>query len=386
MEYAHERLESLIDHFAKTPAHPGSLFIPDLDTFQKLVMQETTNIKTYLNRKSLPIENERNFELLVHQYQSLVGCWMDKLLHTKKNFNYPEEAVQLVTGELEQLLIFMHERYERFFNLDEKVPEISLMQIRENLKGPVQKLRRHILKECCNEALTALALSPLQDLLNSESKKKITCRYLLYTKRIEKALWNFSNAKNTGCSWEDKPVIELMVLMNYNHSEVALFITNKMIGNIEMLETIEEKRDRLRFFLKEFNQLKQRTDIAYLPSSASLKEQIIGWITEEMNYLDKGAQLPKSKSNPAIANEEKLHLSISVEVFTLISRAAKDNKVITNKHNTEVFKNLSKYISTKQAETLSVNSMIKKSYVAEKSSKDAAIDVLHGLIKKIHEY
>jgi hypothetical protein len=386
MELAHERLENLIDHFAKTPAHTGSLFIPDLHTFENLFIQETTNIKTLLNRKSLPIENERNFELLVHQYQSLIAFWLDKLLRAKKNFKYPEEVVQLITAELEQLLIFMHDRYEKFFNLDGKVPEISLMQIRENLKGRFQKLRRHILKECGNEALTALALSPLHDLLNSESQKKITCRYLFYTRRIEKALLNFSNAKYTGSSWEDKPLIELLVLMNYNHSEVVLFIINKMIGNIEMLETIEDKRDRLRFFLKEFNQLKERTDVAYVPSSTSLKEQIIEWISQEMIYMDKVTPVSKNKGNQPVANEEKLQLSLSVEVVTLISRAAKDNNIITNRHNTDVFKNLSKYVSTKQAETLSVNSMIKKSYAAEKRSKDAAIDVLHGLIKRIHEY
>jgi hypothetical protein len=43
------------------------------------------------------------------------------------------------------------------------------------------------------------------------------------------------------------------------------------------------------------------------------------------------------------------------------------------------------YVSTKQAETLRANSLIKKSY-AERRAKDAAIDMLHELIKTIHEY
>ena len=161
----------------------------------------------------------------------------------------------------------------------------------------------------------------------------------------------------------------MMVLMNYNHSEVRLFIINKMISNIEVLETIEDKRDRLRFFLKEFNQLKERTDIAYKPLSPSLKEQIISWISEEIIYLDNGFKPSDNKGTQSLTNEEKLHLSIPADAVTLIARAAKDNEVITNKYNTEVYKIISKYISTKHAETLSVNSMIKKSYVAESRAK-----------------
>ena len=186
MEHSHERLETLIDHFANTPANSESLFISDLQTFENLFARETRNIKTFLNRNSLTIESEKNFELLVHQYQSLISFWLDKLLDVEKNPNCPKKVVALATDQLEKLLCFMHDRYERFFNLDEKVPEILLRQIRENLKGRAKKLRSHFLEECGNEALTTLALSPLQDLLNSRSKKKITCRYLFYTRRIER--------------------------------------------------------------------------------------------------------------------------------------------------------------------------------------------------------
>jgi hypothetical protein len=44
------------------------------------------------------------------------------------------------------------------------------------------------------------------------------------------------------------------------------------------------------------------------------------------------------------------------------------------------------YVSTKQAEILSANSLSKKSYAGERRAKDVAIDTLHRLIKTIHEY
>jgi hypothetical protein len=390
MEYSYERLETLIGCFEKTPKKANDIFVPDLNAYKELFLRETTNLKTYLTGKSFPIENERNFELLVHEYQSLLALWLDHLfrVQSKGKCQNSKAVFELITEELQKLLAYIYERYERFFNLDEKVPEISLKQIREELKDSIQKLRNHLLKECSNEALVELALSPLLDMLDSGQKKK-SYRNLFYSKRIQKALWNFNKEKYTGSGCEDKPMIELMVLMNYNNSETYNFIINKIFCNIEMSETIEKKVDKLRFFLKEFNQFKERPNMAYTKFSLSLKEQIVGWISEEIDYQVKGSlphQTTAGATEKTMPKEDKLHLSIPGDVFAIIVRAVKDNKVITNRHKTEVFKNLSKYVSTKQAETLSVNSLIKKSYDPERRAKHAAIDVLHELIKTIHEY
>jgi hypothetical protein len=391
MEYSYERLETLISCFEKTHKKPNDIFVPDLNSYKELFLRETMNLKTYLTSKSFPIENERNFELLVHEYQSLLALWLDHLFQVQSKGKCKNSKVvfEMITEELQKLLAYIYERYERFFNLDEKVPEISLKQIREGLKDSVQKLRNHISKECSNETLVELALSPLLDILNSEQKKKITYRNLFYSKRIEKALANFNKEKYTGSGCDDKPMIELMVLMNYNNTEAYNFISNKIFCNIEMSETIEKKIDKLRFFLKEINQFKERPNIAYKKFPLSLKEQIVGWISEEIGYQAKGSlphQTTAEAKEKTMPQEDKLHLSIPGDVIALMMRALKDNNVITNRHKTEVFKNLSKYVSTKHAETLSVNSLIKKSYDPERRAKDAAIDVLHQLIKTIHEY
>jgi len=43
----------------------------------------------------------------------------------------------------------------------------------------------------------------------------------------------------------------------------------------------------------------------------------------------------------------------------------------------EMYENISSFVRTKNVEDLSANSMIKKSYVAERGSKEKAIDMLH---------
>lgn len=43
----------------------------------------------------------------------------------------------------------------------------------------------------------------------------------------------------------------------------------------------------------------------------------------------------------------------------------------------EMYQNISSFVRTKNVEDLSANSMIKKSYVAERGSKEKTIDMLH---------
>ncbi len=387
MENSYECLESLIDYFANSQTNAPSLTITDPDTFMTMFVQETINVKNCLNRKSLIIENERNFELLIHQCQSLISFWLDKLFdaQAKGTCTYSKELFSQVTDELEALLSFIYHRYESFFNLDAKIPETTLKKIRDKLNPCISKLRRRIIKECGNETLTALALSPLTELLNNPTNKKITYRFIFYSRRIERALLAFNNENNSGIC-DDKPLIELMVFMNANSREAAHFIISKITANIEAAGNPGDQVDKLRFFLKEFNQCKERPNIAFRRSLPSLKEQIITWISEEIAYRVKRSLNFSENPEKPVAKEDKLLLSISAEVLTLITRAAKENNVVTNKHKTEVFKSISKYTSTQHAETLSVNSLIKKSYVVDRKAKDAAIEVLHGLIKRIHGY
>jgi len=77
---------------------------------------------------------------------------------------------------------------------------------------------------------------------------------------------------------------------------------------------------------------------------------------------------------------------VSVEVLTLLGRAAKDAGLIVNEHLTEVFKVLSQTCRTTYQERPSAHSMLKKSYVAERGSKQSAVDILHEMIKRIQKY
>jgi hypothetical protein len=261
--------------------------------------------------------------------------------------------------------------------------------MRESLKERFQKLRKYLLKEFKNEVHVELALLPLKKLLNTAMKTSITYRFLLYTMRIEKTLYDFSFKLYPETSDENKPIIDIIILLNYNCIEAQRFLINTITQEVNNEQSTENKINRLFFFLKEFRQLEEKPNMTFKNNRRSLKEQITEWISEEIRYHERNVlsvSVDHAEKENALLTGEKVQLSVSVDVFTIIVRAAKDNKLIITKHSTELFKIVSKHFSTKQAPTISTHSLRNKSYVAESSAKREAIDFLHGMIRSIHEY
>jgi hypothetical protein len=163
-----------------------------------------------------------------------------------------------------------------------------------------------------------------------------------------------------------------------------------MVGALNALPEQAQKLERLAGYLKKVNQVHIKPGVAFKGKLESIQAQVGGWLEEEIYYHEKQQRLlsvpPVLREEAEVAEEEKLHFSASVEVLTLLARSAKDSNLILNKTTTSLFRSLSKFCRTVNAQSPSAHSMLKKSYVAERSHKQAAIDVLHEMIKNIHKY
>ena len=388
MKNSHERLEKLINYFSNNKT--GGLLIPSRETFKTMFQDETMNIRRYLQGKSLAIKNERGLKFLVEQYQAQIAVWLDELIHPihQKNKEFPNWALDFMVKELEKLLSFIYTRYETFFNLDARVPQISLKHFRELFKANLPKIRNHLMAACNNEALVKLALMPLERLVDCERKTKFTYRQLFYSTKVEKALSGFNNEKYTGSHWEHKALVELLVWNNYNNLETADFIVNHIIAVAETDDNDQDKLTRLRFFLKEFNQFKEQPNMAF-EKHPSLRKQVIDWIAAEIKFITPAVlPVPTTPIIPGTnsLNETKIKLNLPVGVIALLGRAAKDLNLIPDKSNKEIFTEFAETFTSKNTEKLSVTSLIRKSYPTESRSKEEAIDLLHEVIKRIHRY
>ena len=392
MKYALERLEELINDSYSPALYKGKSFSEhQLPEWSESITKEVKNVTTYLHRRACNINNERSFEILIHQYQIVIIDLMDKV------YFYEEEADKLVLclgyhiilERLKELYSFIIKTFSLYFNINERIPELYLQLTKKDMKEMLPEVQTRLKEKPINESIIKVSMGPLNTFIKSKSKE-INYRNLLYLKGLCKQLDEFSKSSLNPRMDADKEMMELLVYMNVNSSEFTNYLFHTICTAINLLDEQALKIEKLTYYLKDFRQMQEKPGLALNIHLASVKEQVTIWINEEISYIETKNRLlgvlPALKNDPNISNSDKLLISVSVDVLALLARAGKDSKFILNKHMTEMFKNLAKFCRTVKVESPAVNSMLKKSYVAERSNKTIAIDILHEMIKHIHKY
>lgn len=106
-------------------------------------------------------------------------------------------------------------------------------------------------------------------------------------------------------------------------------------------------------------------------------------LLQDLIVLLKGEELPFNNQQFGV---EKIQLGISVSQLAILIRAAIDAGIILNENKTAVLKCIVCFMSTIKTETISVESLRKKFYEAERGSKDSVKDLLMEMFKRVHKY
>ena len=105
----------------------------------------------------------------------------------------------------------------------------------------------------------------------------------------------------------------------------------------------------------------------------SLKDQINGWIDEEVKFLENGHLLYK----PTTAeNESKIHTTLSVAKLALLLRLLVIDKIIINRTVAPMLRVAAKIFTTLQKEDISFGSMETKYHTPDKATINAVKDML----------
>lgn len=286
------------------------------------------------------------------------------------------------------MLEYIEEYFKQYFNLDENLPDSYLMRSQYFIKERLKVIKKRAIKTEADMHLLALVFTQIDTFCTSKSS---TYRSLLYIKRLVKELETIIYAIETIPEGKvNSKIAELLCYLNFNCSLFISYLITEIIANVNACESQNEKIERLAQYFKEYNQMPLKPNTAFKLKMQSIKDQLTVWISEELYFLEKKQRLlfivPPASNEAAISDEDKIHFSTSVEILTLLARAAKDSKLILNKHNTSMYKSLVKFVRTAHTHNISPNSILKKGYVAERSAKQTAINILHEMIKHIHKY
>ncbi len=383
MEIAIQRINDIVQTTLKETEHKQT----NVQQLKETLNHAKASFKTYLLNRSQLVNSERELEIIVHQCQSEIINLMDQIheVQLANNSRQPHEAMNVLLEDLKESLTYIENRFSRFFNLNEKVPDYYYQLTRADLQKLLKQIKLKLNSITDVEGLVGVIETPI---IKLHTQKTLTYKDLMYLKKVYRDIADICKKFNEASMMQH--VNDYLLYVNFNSYSFVTYTINRISVEVNSVHDAEERIELLSYHLKRINQVHLKPDAALKAKVVSVKEQVATWISEELYFIEKKQRLftviPNLKDEPVITDEEKLHLSVSVDVLTLLARAAKDSKLIMNQQMTSMYKSISKFCRTVNTDNPSAHSMLKKGYVAERNSTQTAINLLHEMIKHLHKY
>ena len=334
--------------------------------------EDQQTIRSMLIEDLIEKPNVMDKEQYVKVNQTLLIRILDKLFVYSQTRPLNENILLLyntISQHLQSTLDFIEDFFSNYFDRNEKVPEPYISIAKEYIKKQVKQLKHIVSKqESTDTFLTNLVLDSIQYLLGAESIV-ITYSRLSYHKMLLNELLSQKVMQSSQC------IKEALYYINYNEDNFITYEYEWLKELTKELPSNQEKIAALRFEQKKINQLPLKPNCCYNPNMPSLKDQINGWIDEEVKFLE-NIQLPEKVADKLNENEDKIHTSLSVAKLAVLLRLLVVDKIIINRTVAPMLRVAAKIFTTLQTDDISFGSLETKYHAPDKATINAVKDML----------
>lgn len=399
MKYALENIEALIH----TGLNPETIKLkqPAIELLSGYIIsisEEKIKIRAALIEEVFSLKKERAVELLIQRYQSALINLADDIIHSIRMIEafqpvLPQEELSIITVYhhvlkcLEDLLTFIEKHFNRYFNIDERIPENYKLLMQSKFRARLKLLLKRYKVTDIDEKLLDLMTDPFRKFLNADIVKQVTYRELLYLKTLHKefAEMLLPNQKIV----EKKNIIDLMLYLNFNNYFFINYYINIISKDISESDSITQQIEQLAWWLKTISQLQTRPAVAYKIKDPSAKEQLLGWLADEMAFLEKKQQLTlvmpsHAESKPGAPFS--LITSLSVKQVALLTRLLFDTGMIKTDNQTEMLTRIAVGLKTERKENISPQNLRVKYYNIDEATKRIIKDLLFKMSDQLRKY
>lgn len=293
------------------------------------------------------------------------------LAQSENNSEKPVESI----GERHDLtsiqltLNFIENFFSQHYNQNDNVPPDYLTISKQEIKKQIKKIVAALSSgEKVDKELASIIIQNLYEFA-PDIPGGITYSKLAYRKKLINELL-LENVLQTTQAIRVK-----LYALNFNEDNFVAYeyarlqqVTDNTPGNNEKLTT-------LRYEQKIINQLPTKINIACNSFMPSLKEQVNGWIEEEIKFLEKGPISDKNE-NTETQKEDKIHTTLSVAKLALLVRLLVIDKIIINRTVAPMLRIVAKLFTTLQKEDISFGSLETKYHAPDKATINAVRDML----------
>ncbi len=301
-----------------------------------------------------------------------------KKIYTGKYFSVYADGLLIIEEILFELLEILQNRFCNYFDFNANVPIISQLDQISVLKNKIKQIEVNNIS--VDPLLKEIILRPIKTFINSGIHQGITFKkteyFILLLKQLE-----LIKGKN-----DDISLTLNLVSINYNDSWFVKYLLKKIISGVNDESQPHKKLQVLMIYLKHFKKVEVQFDIAFSPKNIDVKTQILKWISEEIECIEKEISLiEKEKQNKQIDVGVKIQTGMSVAQLGYFLKLLVDCEVIKNTNQSDIIRFFSRYIITKQKDVVSPISLNAKFYKHEENNKYVVKEYLKKMINEANK-
>ncbi|WP_367866995.1 hypothetical protein [Pedobacter sp. WC2423] len=373
-----------------------SLSSIQLNIIEGIIEKEKEKLQKNLKSRIFKSNNEKEIELFVSQYHSTLILLLQQVYKNKPYFNEGNpvlsKAFNLLVGSLDELLVFIEERFAPYLSLLETVPITYLEVAKNEIKQSIERFKNSFLNAVPDKELSEIVLNEILKFIETPSENSsVTFKEVIYMKDLVKELEHIDQPENPKCIYT--ALVELLVYLNYNSKLFINHFTSKIKLQINSLPFIDKKIVQLEFKRKEFQQMHVKPGVILNPEYNGIKAEIERWFTHEIYFVSQELKVPEISAAlnpppvlPKRKERDKVLCMLTGDQIGLFLRASDQNRLLIAPSMTAIFKAIVPSLSTKDREELSVENTRVKSYEATDHDKETLIMALEKLIQTIREF
>ena len=385
MKYALERIDNLV----LRTLHPTRITdsnptVKEIQAIYTFAAADHDCIIDQLKNEFFSIQKEKQLELYVQRYQSSIIHLADILVQyidEVKESRFQKLYKDLL-GLLESLLSFIEDYFSRYFDLDAKIPESYRILSNQEFQSAFTLIKTKARRFTNYPTLLEIITESYQVFALRNPQRPITFRRLIYHKKLLSAIFKIMDHNKK--SSQEEQLINLLQYLNFNHNRFVYILTAKISMVVNELLSPSEKLDNLYLHLKYYNQHQTKPQYSLLPHLPDLKESCLNWLQEEIYFIEKKMQpnfilpqLPQKEITP-------IETSLSVPQLGLLIRILIDTGIIKNQSYRNITQMTALYFKTKNADSISSESLRLKTYTPDRTAIRNVKDTLLVLLNHVN--
>jgi len=344
-----------------------------LEGWQSVILDEGYKLKMKITSEALKLPDGDHIEVFIQNFQRRLITLANKLYSyhndnevTFDHYTYQPLSLtrlQKITYQaLEDLIDYLQINFRKYFLFHERPPRRTVLIAVLKFTEAINDLQALSIEP--NDYLNTVVIT-ISDLIHNP--EKITFHNVDYLLKFSQAILGFHHQ-----SYEkDLTLFTKYQVINHNFNSVhiELLFTTEYSRVLESIESVNDKIEKLSWYLKRITQIHVQSEEAYQPKEKSLKERISHWLLEELGFLEQNNIIAKLQDNITIPGI-KVTLDMSVAQLGCSLKFLVDAEIIKSPNDKELVKLVAKSTRTKRTENISPESLRIRFYDVEESTKE----------------